>query len=201
MSKRVLNVLIACEYSDIVGREFRALGHNVTSCDLRPSEGSPNHFQGDIREMLGREWDVVIAFSPCTRKTLSGVRWLHERNLWADLDAECVLFNQIGAMDCASIARENSQPHRYAVERVGQYSQRFEVRQFGEPQKKAVCLWLKGLPALVTLPRDRWIPKADCSERVWRMGPSPNREKERSRFFVPVAKAMASQWSEFLCKS
>jgi hypothetical protein len=101
-----MKLLIGCEFSDIIGREFRAKGHDVTSCDLRPSEGSPKHYQGDIRDMLREKWDGIIACSPCTRKALAGVRWLHERNLWDDLRAECDLFNLIGAANCPRIARE-----------------------------------------------------------------------------------------------
>ncbi len=194
-----MKILIACEYSDIVGREFRALGFDVTSCDMRPSEGSPQHYQGDIRHMLKRQdWAAIVSFSPCTRKALSGVQWLAKRNLWAALDAECELFNEIGRHPCPFIARENSQPHRHAIKRVGRYDQKFQVRQLGEPQKKGICLWLKGLPPLRMLPEAQWIPKDQCAERVWRMGPGPEREKERSRFFVPVARAMARQWGTHL---
>lgn len=194
-----MKILILCEYSDIVGREFRALGFDVTSCDLRPSEGSPKHYQGDLRDMLAiTDWAAILAFSPCTRKALSGVQWLAKRNLWADLDAECALFNEIGAHPCRFISRENSQPHRHATQRVGPYTQRFQVRQFGEPQKKTVCLWLKGFPLLQPLPESQWIPQNQCEERVWRMGPGPDREKERSRFFPPVAREMARQWGAFL---
>lgn len=187
-----MRVLVACEFSDMVGREFRARGHDVTSCDLRPSEGSPKHIMGDVRELLKDSWDLILSFSPCTRKALSGVRWLHERDLWADLRAECELFNEIGAANCPRIARENSQPHRYAMELVGRYTQKIRPAQFGDRHKKTVCLWLKGLPNLIpTNP----VPESECVATVWRMGPGPNREKERSRFFPSIAKAMAEQWS------
>ena len=190
-----MRVLVACEFSDVAGREFRALGHDVTSCDFRPREGSPKHHQGDIRDLLSEYWDAIIAFSPCTRKALSGVQWLKKRDLWADLDAECELFNAIGNANSPRISRENSQPHGEAMKRVGKYSQRLEARWFGEAEKKTVCLWLKGLPPLVVPDKSLWVPKSDCKETVWRMPPGPDREKERSRFFPGIAKAMATQWS------
>ena len=49
-----------------MGSAFRAQGHDVTSCDLEPSEGSPNHIQGDVRPLLREPWDLVIAHPPCT---------------------------------------------------------------------------------------------------------------------------------------
>ena len=58
-------VFVFCEYSDVVGSAFRAEGHDVTSCDLLPSEGSPNHYQGDGRHLLREPWDLVIAHPPC----------------------------------------------------------------------------------------------------------------------------------------
>lgn len=187
-----MKVLIACEFSDTAGREFRAQGHDVTSCDFRPSEGSPKHYQGDVRVMLRERWDLIVAFSPCTRKALSGVRWLAERNLWDDLRAECELFNEIGAADCPRICRENSLPHHYATELVGRYTQKIRPAQFGDRFKKTVCLWLKGLPPLIPT---HAIPESECEAKVWRMPPGPDREKERSRFFPGIAKAMATQWS------
>ena len=61
-----MNVLVACEYSDTVASAFRERGHDVTSCDLEPSEGPPEfHVQGDVRELLRQRWDLVIAHPPC----------------------------------------------------------------------------------------------------------------------------------------
>ena len=64
-----MKVLVFCEYSDVVGSAFRAKGHDVTSADLLPSEGSPNHYQGDGRWLLREPWDLVIAHPPCTYLT------------------------------------------------------------------------------------------------------------------------------------
>ena len=33
-----MRILVACEYSGKVREAFRALGHDVTSCDLLPSD-------------------------------------------------------------------------------------------------------------------------------------------------------------------
>ena len=47
-----MRVLVACEFSDTVSSAFRELGHDVTSCDLLPSEGNGKHVQGDVRPLL-----------------------------------------------------------------------------------------------------------------------------------------------------
>ena len=74
-------VFVFCEYSDVVGSAFRAEGHDVTSCDLLPSEGSPNHYQGDGRHLLREPWDLVIAHPPCS-KSLTAVNgcWHSNKN-------------------------------------------------------------------------------------------------------------------------
>jgi hypothetical protein len=201
MSYHDIRVLIACEYSGVMRRAFRALGFDAWSCDLLPAEdGSPYHYQCDVREVLSQAWHVLIAHPVCTRLTLAGVRWLHERNLWDDLDAACDFFRLF--LDAGHIpmrAIENPQPHRYAVQRIGRsYDQKVQPWQFGHPETKGVCWWLEGLPPLVPsqiLPLDQRTP------RVWRMPPGPDRAKERSRFFPPMADACADQWGRHAARA
>jgi hypothetical protein len=189
-----MKILVACEYSGVVRRALRALGHDAWSCDLLPAEdGSPYHFQCDVREVLPRAWDGLIAHPVCTRLTLAGVRWLHERDLWGELDEACAFFRLfLNAKHIPKRAIENPQPHRYATERIGRpYDQKVQPWQFGWPETKGVCWWLEGLPPLkptLILPPEQHIA------RVWRMPPGPDRAKERSRFFPPMADAMALQW-------
>lgn len=87
-----MKILIACEYSGIVRDAFRARGHDAISCDVLPTEAPGPHYQGDVRDMLADRWDMVIAHPPCTRLTNAGVRWLHERNLWGELDEAAAFF-------------------------------------------------------------------------------------------------------------
>ncbi|HCV3133520.1 TPA: hypothetical protein OV547_003810, partial [Acinetobacter baumannii] len=61
-----LNVLVACEYSGRVRDAFAALGHNAMSCDLLPTEAPGNHYQGDVRDVLYKGWDLIVAHPPCT---------------------------------------------------------------------------------------------------------------------------------------
>lgn len=67
MAKKQLRVLVACEFSGVVRRAFRALGHDAWSCDLLPAKDrSPYHFHADVRPFLTDDWDLLIAHPPCT---------------------------------------------------------------------------------------------------------------------------------------
>ena len=61
-----MKVLVACEFSGIVRDAFRALGHDAMSCDLLPTEREGPHYCGDVRDVLGEPWDLMIAHPPCT---------------------------------------------------------------------------------------------------------------------------------------
>jgi hypothetical protein len=186
----VMRVLIACEYSGIVRDAFSRHGHDAWSCDVLPTESPGQHYQGDVRDILGGPWDLIVAHPPCTRLANSGVRWLNDRNLWADLDAACEFFRLFLNLP-GKVAIENPIPHKYALARIGRkYSQCVQPWQFGHNESKAICLWLQNLPLLQ--------PTNIVNERIQRchlLPPSPNRAKERSRFFTGVADAMAEQWS------
>ena len=96
MAKKILNVLVACEESQAVCKEFRKLGHNAFSCDLLDcSGGHPEwHFKQDILALIrdgkgvlqngktyklpkGQKWDLMIAHPPCTFLAVSGARWYY----------------------------------------------------------------------------------------------------------------------------
>ena len=189
-----MRVLVACEYSGIVRRAFSARGHDAWSCDLLPAEdGSNRHYIGDARDLLGLGWDLLmVAHPPCTRLCLSGVRWLHERNLWGDLDEACGLFSDFWNAPIERVAIKNPLMHRHAKERIRNFqpaSQTIQPWQFGHGETKRTCLWLRNLPPLT--PTDIVDGRA---ARVHRMSPGPDRWKERSRTFQGIADAMASQW-------
>lgn len=200
-----MRVLIACEFSGTVRRAFCALGHDAWSCDLLPAEdGSNRHIVGDARDLLGEGWDLLmVAHPPCTRLCLSGVRWLHERALWADLDAACDLFAAFWQAPIPRVAVENPIMHRHARERLPADLPRPQIVQpwwFGDPAFKGTGLYLRDLPALAAT--DRLIPPAKGTEahRAWsavhRAPPGPDRWKIRSRTFPGIAAAMARQWGD-----
>lgn len=192
-----MDVLIECEESQEVCKAFRELGHEAYSCDLQPcSGGHPEwHIQGDaIKALYSREWDLVIAHPPCTRLANSGVRWLNERDLWDEMHEACLFFNefqQYHKKTGTPMSIENPIPHKYAVERIGKYTQIIQPWMFGHPETKATCLWLYGLPKLTP------TNIVDGREqRVWRLPPTADRAKLRSKTFTGVAKAMAEQWGK-----
>lgn len=189
-----MRVLIACEYSGVVRRAFSARGHDAWSCDLLKAEdGSNRHIVGDARDLLNDGWDLLmVAHPPCTRLCNSGLRWLYERNLWAELDEAAALFSAFWNAPIDRIAVENPIMHRHARERIINFQpprQTVQPWQFGHGETKATCLWLKNLPALA--PTKIVDGRA---ARVHRMSPSADRWKERSRTFTGIADAMADQW-------
>jgi len=186
-----MRVLVACEYSGIVRDAFTAAGHDAMSCDILDTESPGPHYKGDVRDVLAQQWDMIIAHPPCTRLTNAGVRWLHERNLWEDLNEACRFFNLFLEHPCERIAVENPIMHKYAVARVGRKpDQIIQPWQFGHGETKGVGLWLKGLPKLTPT---NIVEGREA--RVHRMSPGPDRSKLRSRFFEGIAAAMAEQWS------
>lgn len=186
-----MNVLIACEYSGAVRQAFSAMGHNAWSCDFLDTEIPGNHYKGNIFDIIGENWDLMVAHPPCTRLCNSGVRWLEERNLWEEMREAAAFFRKLLLAPIPKIAIENPIPHRYALEIVGaKYSQIIQPWQYGHGETKATCLWLKGLPNL----RPTQIVKGR-NQRIWKLPPGEDRWKERSRTFEGIAKAMAEQWS------
>ncbi len=181
-----------CEESGILQAEFEARGHDAWSCDLQPSERSKKHIQDDARRHLSG-WDLMIAHPPCTRLCNSGVRWLAERNLWADLEAACAFFMELWNAPIPKKALENPIPHKYARAIIGRYHQKIHPWLFGDPYSKATCLWLHNLPPLMAT-----MIETTREQKCFLESPGPQRSRNRSRTYPGIAKAMAAQWSEDL---
>lgn len=187
-----MRVLIACEYSGVVRDAFLARGHDAMSADLLPTESPGPHYQGDARDLLGPDWvwDLLIAHPPCTRLCNSGVRWLHERDLWDDMREAASLFLDFLNAPVPRVAVENPVMHRYAREIVGRGPD-FTIQpwQFGHGEVKRTCFWTRGLaplePTSVVTGREARVHKAT---------PGPDRWKERSTTLKGIAEAMADQW-------
>ena len=180
-----MKVLVACEFSGIVRDAFIAAGHEAMSCDLLPSEKSGPHYQGDVRDVLGDGWDLMVAHPPCTDLAVSGARWFAEKRAE---QAEALEFVRL-LLDAPipHIALEN--PVSVISSRIRKPDQIIQPWQFGHGETKATCLWLKCLPKLTP------TNIVDGREaRVHRMAPGPDRWRERSRTFPGIAAAMAAQW-------
>lgn len=202
-----MKILVACEYSGVVRNAFKAKGHDVTSCDILPADdGSKDHYQGDIKDILYDKWDMIIAHPPCTRLANSGVSHLYNKDstknisMWKDLDDGAAFFNTFLDHPCDKICIENPIPHKYAIERFTgnkKYTQIIQPWMFGHMETKATCLWLKGLPKLVETDNVKEammkLPK-NQRQRLHYLPPSKDRAKLRSRTYDGIGKAMAEQW-------
>lgn len=210
-----LRILLACEESQAVTKEFRALGHEAYSCDLLPcSGGHPEwHLQQDVTELLRQKWDLIIAFPPCTFLTVTGNRWFNVERYGAaavqrhkDRERAIEFFKMFANADCEAIGIEN--PVGIMSSTWRKPDQIINPFQFGDPFEKKTCLWLKGLPKLestnIVEPPKRTEFASGKSmpswyAEAWKL-PKDERAKLRSKTFPGIAKAMASQWSEYLTK-
>ena len=196
-----MRVLVACEFSGVVRRAFRELGHDAWSCDLLPADDdSEFHYQCDVLDILDDGWDLMIAHPPCTYFANSGVCWLHtEEGRWEKLDEAAVFFNTLLDSSIPLICVENPIPHKYAIERIGarKYTQLIQPYMFGHKETKATCLWLKGLDPLIPtsdLKKETMALPSAQRQRIHWLPPSPDRWKLRSTTYQGIADAMATQW-------
>lgn len=184
-----MRVLVACEYSGRVRDAFAALGHHAMSCDLLPTETDAGpHYQGDIGDVIGWDWDLMIAHPPCTDLAVSGARWFPAKQADGSQQRALDFVKFLLDAPIPRIALEN--PISIISSRIRKPDQIIQPWQYGHGETKATCLWLKGLPKLTPT-----SVVAGREARVLRMPPGPNRWKERSRTFEGIAAAMAAQWS------
>ena len=191
-----MKVLIACEFSGIVRDAFAELGHNAWSCDLLPTERPGQHFQCDVRNILDRGWDLMIAHPPCTYLTARG-----RYRATQDQRSEAERFF-VALASCRSIPKicvEN--PRGVMSTLYRKPDQIIHPWQFGHPTRKTTCLWLVGLPALC--PSATVEPEAPVhidtttGKKRYSLDYLPgnaDRDKIRSRTFQGIADAMALQW-------
>lgn len=207
-----MRVLIACEFSGTVRDAFIARGHEVMSCDLLPTDAPGPHYHGDVRDILGEQWDLLIAHPPCTYLSSSGLHW-NKRGVTVDgrpraeLTEDAIEFARLfieGATHIPFRAVEN--PIGCLSTRIREPEQILQPWQYGEDASKATCLWLHGLPLLrptnfypprLAVHNDKWVMRwanqTDGGQN--RLGPSDDRWAERSKTYAGIAEAMATQWS------
>lgn len=220
-----MRVLVACEESQAVAIEFRKLGHEAYSCDIEPcSGGHPEwHIQHDVLPLINgycefetadgmeheidSKWDLLIAFSPCTFLTVTGNKWFKEEykdrfpTRIQDREEAIKFFMKFVNADCDRIAIEN--PIGIMSTQYRKPDQIIQPYYFGSPQRKSTCLWIKGLPKL--RPTDIVEPQiikakngksSDCSWHLDTMKlNAKERSKQRSKTFLGIAQAIATQWS------
>ena len=214
-----MKVLVACEESQEVCKAFRARGHEAYSCDLQEcSGGHPEwHICSDVLPLLNGncsfvtdggaatriegEWDLIIAHPPCTHLSASGARWFPEKQRDFRQQKAIVFFMECALAHCERIAVEN--PVGIMSNCWGRPSQIIQPYEYGDPHRKATCLWLKGLeplkPTNIVEPKlktyTRHNGKTITFDELYVSGGSgEKRQKLRSKTFPGIAKAMAEQW-------
>jgi hypothetical protein len=205
-----MRVLVGCEYSGIVRDAFLKRGHYALSCDILPTESElqppdADHWQGDIFSCLREtdDWDLIILHPPCTYLSLSGNRWYgtgmpsHYKRLEA-IEWTVDLW-EAAKQKCVHVVLEN--PTSVIFNHLsGGYLQYWQPHQFGVKEfKKTGFIRTAAVPELqpqgAITPPEPGTDEYREWQRVWNMPPGPDRGKLRSRFFEPVADAMAEQWS------
>lgn len=195
-------VLVACEFSGVVRRAFRALGHDAWSCDLLPAEDGGPHIQGDVSDFLGLGWDLMVAHPPCTYLSRAGARWWKDAARMALADEAEKFVRTLWVAPIERIAIENpigqlNRRWRYPDQTVQPY-------EYGEPFSKATCLWLKNLPPLMpTAVLSEYEPLIISNASHRKRNGLPVRgkvhdAKTASRSFPGIAAAMAEQWGAYL---
>lgn len=180
-----MKILVACEFSGTVRDAFLASGHDAWSCDLLPTDKPGPHIQGDVLEVLGDGWDLMVAHPPCTHLAVSGARWFKDKQTE---QAEALEFvRRLLNAPIDKICLEN--PVSIISSRIRKPSQVIQPWMFGHGETKATCLWLKKLPLLqpTNIVEGR-------EARIHKIPPSPDRWKLRSVTFQGIANAMAEQW-------
>jgi hypothetical protein len=201
----MMRVLVACEYSGTVRDAFIARGHDAMSCDLLPTDSAGPHYQGDVRDILGEGWDLMVAHPPCTYLSVSGMHWTKRGLRDPQLTEDALAFVRL-LLDAPipRVALEN--PVSVISSRVRRPDQIIQPYQFGHDASKKTCLWLRGLPLLqptqhvaprVVGAKQRWGNQTDSGQN--KLPPSEDRWKIRSETFPGIARAMADQWGTEEC--
>lgn len=234
-----MNILVACEESQRVTIEMRKKGHNAFSCDIEPcSGGHPEwHIQADVLPLLNgncefqtldskkhkmeTEWDLIIAFPPCTHLAVSGAAWFEKKRADGRQKQGIEFFAHFLDIKCNRVAVENPIGiisgdyikiwFPELAEKFGfpkKPTQIIQPWQFGDNYSKQTCLWLKGLPKLIPSVKEQpilewktWVDKKSGKTKrqpLWvaeafNLKPK-ERAKVRSKTFPGIAKAMAEQW-------
>lgn len=221
-----VRVLVACEYSGTVRDAFKELGLDAWSCDILPTEKPGKHLQCDVREILNDGWEVLIAHPPCTYLSSSGLHWNKRTPGRQEKTEEALVFVELLLnAPIKKIAVEN--PIGAISSRIRKPEQIIQPYEYGHPESKATCLWLKNLPELKPTKFADWkyfrckcgnVFEAELGEYgccdgpakiMWdnqtksgqnKLAPSKDRWKIRSKTYQGIAEAMAVQWGFYACR-
>ena len=202
-----MKILIACEYSGRVRDAFTAKGHDVTSCDLLPTERPGKHYEGNVYDILYQDdWEMMIAHPECTYLCSSGLHWNNKIEGRAQKTEEALEFiTDLWTCGIPKICLENPVGCINTRLKFMPRPQYIQPYNFGEDASKKTGLWLKGLKPLRATKQiegrkvkkngriyRRWSNQTDSGQN--NLGPSKTRGKDRSLTYQGLADAMAKQW-------
>ena len=184
-----MKCLVACEYSGLVRDALIRKGHDAISCDLLPSESPGPHYRGNVLEIIDQNFDLMIAFPPCTHLAVSGARWFPFKQ--KEQQEAIEFFLRLVNANISKIAIENPIGIMSTVYRKP--DQIVQPYWFGDKFNKKTAIWLKNLPKLVP------TNIVDGGEYVIHGGKRipkwySNRTRKRDLTFLGLASAMADQW-------
>jgi len=213
-----MRVLVVCEESQAVTKEFRALGHEAYSCDILPCTGGhPEwHLKMDaFKAIEAVKPTLLIGHPPCDYLSKAGARWMHPGGL-PNVDPERFeqavkakqFFMNLYNQNIPYMAIENPRPLKSVFTIMGhsklpECTQEIQPYQFGHPFSKATLLWLRGLPKLTsTNILTEYKPFLPSNTGGAKRGQKATyvsiSKQDSSKTFPGIAKAMAEQWSEYI---
>lgn len=211
-----MKVLLACEESQAVCKEFRSLGHEAYSCDILPTSGdNPEwHIQGDLMDvMYSGEWDMMVAFPPCTHLAVSGAKHFKQKQEDGRQQEGIDFFLKVANAPIEFIVIEN--PVGIMSTLYRKPDQIIHPYYFGDPYSKKTCLWLKNLEPLKHYKPGDQLEIGDPFAKITHVDPGEyvtfssgkrmpkwyndasgkNAGHLRSKTFPGIAKAIAEQFT------
>lgn len=181
-------ILIGCEESQVLCKEFRKVGHEAFSCDILDTRGNPDwHYKEDIKKVIPKhQWDLIILHPDCTALAVSGNRWYagsderEEAIQWTvDLwNLACKYSPRVALENPVSVIWKYLPNHFY-----------IQPWQFGHGETKKTGFCIKGLKKLkpTNIVEGR-------SNRIHMMPEHKNRKRDRSETYQGIAEAIVQQW-------
>lgn len=206
-----MRILVACEESQVVTIEFRKLGHEAFSCDIQECTGNhPEwHIKDDVLCQLNNNWDMMVAFPPCTHLAVSGAAWFREKIEDGRQQQGIDFFMKMVNAPIDKIAIEN--PVGIMSSIYKKPDQIVNPFYFGDPVPKKTCLWLKNLPKLQHFKENDLFNQKTWIEPEYIIGKRDGRKysiihyqshgkdlgersRIRSKTFPGIGKSMAESW-------
>ena len=166
------------------------------SCDIVRSDVPGPHICARAESLLHVQWDMLIAFPPCTYLSNAGAAWKDDPRRQAPMRRAASLFMALLTAPIPRIAIENPVHHDKARALLPAATALSEPFWFGDPWRKRTHWWLRGLQPLIptrrVTPLYLWV---DSGPRESQRLP-PLHTDARMRALTPkgTASAIADQW-------